>query len=133
MDEKTNEQRFVGNGEYQFQYNGKTGEEAMAAAKRDVENDQVQAYSKYSPLGTIVSVDGSKKLMIIGYKYKQNGGEFDYIGCEFPFGVDQNHGMVFFNHQDIKSFYDIGFINEQGKYYRSQLDQAMPENNGPKY
>lgn len=131
MNEKTNNQRFIGQqGEYDFSYNGKKGKEALELARKEIENEKLKAYNKYSPLGTIVSLSDSRKVMIIGYKSINNGVEYDYIGCEFPYGLDQNHQLISFNHNDITKFFNIGFINEQGNYYRDKLDQQMPKNDG---
>ncbi len=131
--EEQNTQRFFGDGEYNLSYNGKEGEEAAKELKSEIEQDRLEAYEKYMPIGSIVSIDGEQKLMIIGYKSKNGDVESDYLACQFPFGIDMTHGAIAFNHEMIKKVYDLGYINAQGKYYRSQLsDQQKPEINGPR-
>ncbi len=129
-----NEQRFVAQGnEYQVSFNGETTNIANKL-KEQAENDRLKAYEKYMPLGSIVSIDNnSKKYMIIGYNYLQGDIMSDYIACEFPYGIDNQHNAVNFNHNQITQVYEIGYINAFGNTYRdSLLDQQQPKSDGPK-
>ncbi len=134
FDPEQNDQRFVSEGdEYKFSYNGQTENVAKALQEKQAE-EQIKAYEKYMPLGSIVSIDNnSKKLMIIGYNYSQGDIVSDYLSCEFPFGIDKQHAFSCFNHNQITQVYNIGYINAFGNSYRdSLLDQQQPKSDGPK-
>ena len=124
MNEKDNFERFVSDGNYNLTHNGKTGADAIAELNRIRKEKLMNAYNKYIPLGSVVSLNDARKLMVIGYKCADGQKRYDYVGCIFPYGWDQNHPLVFFNHDMIQKFFSIGFVNDHGNSYRSQLAEA---------
>jgi len=74
------------------------------------------------PVGSIVKIKGSfKKYIIIGFKYEANNKIYDYLFCEYPFGIDSNHKTHMFNHEEIEKIFHIGFINHQEKSFKADL------------
>lgn len=83
---------------------------------------QENSLKKYIIIGSVVEIQGTfDKLMIIGYKPKNPNGEVrDYIACKYPQGIMEP--LIYFNHEDIKKIYYIGFTTEYGNEYKSNLD-----------
>jgi len=71
---------------------------------------------KYLPIGTICTVKGSnKKVMITGFlstEYSGNVKMYDYQGCIYPEGVLIKNKQISFNHGDIKKVDYMGYKNE---------------------
>ena len=72
--------------------------------------------TEYYPLGTIVTISGGiKKIMIIarGVATKLDGKTqaFDYGGCPYPEGMIEDQ-LLFFNHEDIAKVAFEGFSDE---------------------
>ena len=84
---------------------------------------QEKSLEKYIIIGSVVGIEGNyNKLMIIGYKVKNNNGEIkDYIACKYPDGA--TNPLVSFNHEDIKRVYFVGFTTQYGNEYKSNLDE----------
>lgn len=84
---------------------------------------------KYLPIGSIVLLmNGTKKVMIIGYKPKtidNNGNEieFDYSGCIYPEGMLSSDQVLLFNQQQIDKLFFKGFENEESKKFHEMLNQ----------
>lgn len=68
---------------------------------------------KYLPIGSVVSVKGlNKKIMIIGYyslEYQNSVKIYDYVGCNYPEGMLLKNNMFSFNHSDIISCEFVGY------------------------
>ena len=87
-------------------------------------NSFENAMKKYMPIGTIVQTSiNDNLLMIVGYK--ENG--CDYIGCLYPSGMTSSTNLFWFNHDQIKRVFYVGYNNGQGEYYREQLNQQNSE------
>lgn len=89
------------------------------------ENDEKErASEKYMPIGSVVTTNDDESLkMIIGYNYKAEDEDDikDYLACEFPFGVDDEHNYFIFNHNDITRIYHIGYFNDFQRSYTDEL------------
>lgn len=88
---------------------------------------QEVSLDKYMIIGSVVEIQGNfDKLMIIGYKVKDRDGKImDYMACKYPNGVTDS--LTFFNHNDIKKIYFVGFTTEYGNEYKSNLDNKNEE------
>lgn len=102
----------------------KSPEEINAALIEKRKKLQEDSLEKYMIIGSVVGIEGNlDKLMIIGYKVKNNNGEIkDYMACKYPDGATQP--LIAFNHEDIKRVYFVGFTTEYGNEYKSNLDDG---------
>ncbi len=81
---------------------------------------------KYLPIGTIVTLKGGKKkIMINGYCQEHDKQIFDYRGCLFPEGVLETTGVSLFNHEDIQTIHHLGFKNEESLNLSNKLNLIM--------
>ena len=88
---------------------------------------QEVSLDKYMIIGSVVEIQGNfDKLMIIGYKVKDRDGKImDDMACKYPNGATDS--LTFFNHNDIKKIYFVGFTTEYGNEYKSNLDNKNEE------
>ena len=88
---------------------------------------QEVSLDKYMIIGSVVEIQGNfDKLMIIGYKVKDRDGKImDYMACKYTNGATDS--LTFFNHNDIKKIYFVGFTTEYGNEYKSNLDNKNEE------
>lgn len=88
---------------------------------------QEVSLDKYMIIGSVVEIQGNfDKLMIIGYKVKDRDGKImDCMACKYPNGATDS--LTFFNHNDIKKIYFVGFTTEYGNEYKSNLDNKNEE------
>lgn len=89
---------------------------------------QEVSLDKYMIIGSVVEIQGNfDKLMIIGYKVKDRDGKIMdyYMACKYPNGATDS--LTFFNHNDIKKIYFVGFTTEYGNEYKSNLDNKNEE------
>lgn len=88
---------------------------------------QEVSLDKYMIIGSVVEIQGNfDKLMIIGYKVKDRDGKImDYMASKYPNGATDS--LTFFNHNDIKKIYFVGFTTEYGNEYKSNLDNKNEE------
>lgn len=66
---------------------------------------------KFLPIGTVVQIIGSdKKVMICGRQQKdvESGDKYDFIGCEYPLGLD-GENLLLFNLEQILMIYFLGY------------------------
>lgn len=123
IDEQNNEKRFMGTlDEYKFTING-SNENVIEAIKQREIQEISDGMNKYMPLGSVVSIkdfEDSYKV-IVGYKYNTGEKIYDYIACDYPFGIDSEHKPIIFDHEQIEKCYHVGFSNPFGKEYRKQL------------
>lgn len=95
--------------------------EKMEKRKQDEVNKGME---KYIPIGSVVTVANSDILyMIIGFFFEKNGISYDYLACKYPEGLSKENNTVFFNHENIDKIYNIGYINNQEKYFKSHLEK----------
>lgn len=79
---------------------------------------------KYLPLGTIVSLQDAKKLMIIGYLGVDgvtNDQIYDYIGCLYPEGMVSSRKVLLFQHAQIQQVFFLGFQSPEGNQFQTTL------------
>ena len=122
FNEETNQKRFVaGEQDYKFIIDGKTENVAERIEQR--KNEEIaNAMKKYMPIGSIVKIKESfKNYMIIGFNHEMKEELYDYISCEYPYGVDGEHGTFVFNHNQIDKVLHIGFVNNQEKSFKAEL------------
>lgn len=100
----------------------------------NIQNEQKQKaildmYPKYLPLGSIVVLkNGWKKLMIMGYSAINMDTKdkiYDYIACLYPEGVIQSNYNILFNHEDIRSIYALGLVDDEQKDFMSKIDDLI--------
>lgn len=83
----------------------------------------------YFPIGTVVSLKGVKKrVMIYGISQKvEKSGEervYDYIACMYPEG-NVNDEKIVFNQEDIETVFFIGFQDPEQLLFRAALDDRL--------
>lgn len=122
INEEDNKQRFLANDkEYRFKISG-SSENVEEKIQQRSNEELANAMKKYMPIGSIVRIKNSfKNYMIIGFNHKLDNTTYDYLACEYPFGVDLNHQNTLFNHNQIEKVFHIGFINNQEKSFKSHL------------
>lgn len=100
----------------------KSNEEIEEIFENKIKENQKKSLDKYMIIGSVVGIiNNYDKLMIIGYKGKDSSGiERDYIACKYPYGITSQ--IIYFNHEDIKRIYYIGFTTEYGNEFKSNLD-----------
>ena len=130
--EQENMKRFEsGAGEYKFQINGQNVDNFNEKIKERAESEQQKAMEKYMPIGSVVKLyDYENLVMIIGFKNLCNDVVYDYVACDYPFGVQAGKKMVSFNHNQIHQMFHIGYVNEQEKFFKEQLDLETPNEYG---
>lgn len=88
--------------------------------------------NSFMPLGTICSVSGNnKKVMIIGYLYNdfKNGLKtYDYLGIPFPEGVMLPNRLITFNKSDIINIEFMGYQDEEYKNFNNLLNASLNKN-----
>lgn len=75
------------------------------------------------PIGTVVILkEGTKKVMITGYKSKTPDSDkvYDYNGCIFPEGFIENVYCLF-NQSEVDEVFYLGMENEESKNFRNQI------------
>jgi hypothetical protein len=87
---------------------------------------------KYLPIGSIVTVNGlNKKMMIIGYyslEYQNSVTMYDYVGCAYPEGLLVKNNMFSFNHTDITKVEFVGFSDESYTKLNNNLNNQLNNN-----
>lgn len=79
--------------------------------------------NQYLPIGTIVQLnDQERKVMICGRQQVDldTGENYDYIGCEYPSGLD-GENILLFNGEQIMLVYFLGYQDLDELHYRFQL------------
>jgi hypothetical protein len=82
--------------------------------------------SKLLPIGSVISMEESKKkLMVIGITQQNqtNGTVYDYIGVPYPEGFIDNETMFLFYHKDIKQVHFLGFVDVEFQEFRFRLSK----------
>jgi len=73
---------------------------------------------KFLPVGSVCLVEGvNKKQMIIGYL--KSG--YDYVAVEYPKGFETDNKLSYFNHEQVKELYSLGYKNEESRIYTGTL------------
>ena len=82
---------------------------------------------KYLPIGTVCSIKGkNKKIMITGFYGVEFNGNFkinDYLGCVYPEGLLLPNSTCFFNHSDIEEILFMGFVNDDQRKFKNILNK----------
>jgi len=130
INEENNNERFLaGEGEYTFKINGSADNVAERMQQRN-RDDMAKAMEKYMPIGSIVKTNESfNKYMIMGFDYEVSDKMYDYLACEYPYGVDRIHKLYGFNHEQIEKVFHIGFINNQEKSFKATLKKKRANDN----
>ncbi len=90
--------------------------------KTKEEKNRQEAFKKYIPIGSVVSLQGRLyRYIIIGYKYNQDGIVYDYVAAKCPEGITINSNTYIFNHSDISKLYHIGFNDPIQQAYKEKL------------
>ncbi|MDE6759973.1 MAG: DUF4176 domain-containing protein [Lachnospiraceae bacterium] len=79
--------------------------------------------NQYLPMGTVVQLnDQDNKVMICGRQQidLETNEAYDYIGCEYPYGLDGENAMLF-NGEQIQLVYFLGYQDMDELHYRYQL------------
>lgn len=66
------------------------------------------------PIGTVLMLKNSKKVMIVAREIYSEEGEFDYSGCSYPTGLIADEEVINFNKQDIFKVLNVGW--QMGEY-----------------
>jgi len=83
---------------------------------------------KLLPIGTVCTLKNQKKIMITGFivcKPESPDVVYDYCGCLYPEGIIDSEVNFMFNHDRIEKIDYIGFINEDEKKFKEQLDELL--------
>lgn len=88
---------------------------------------------KLLPIGTVVTIEGgTKKVMITGY-YSKNEGEskiYTYNGCIFPEGFMDNTFLLF-DQPEIEDVLYRGLENEESEEYAHLIQNHLDLTNSP--
>lgn len=85
---------------------------------------------KYLPIGSVVTLKGKeKKVMIIGRYQIANDQSYDYSGCLFPEGYLGKDNVYVFNNSDVDTVYFMGMQNEEEFSFRKALIELVEKNN----
>ena len=78
---------------------------------------------KYLPIGSIVSINGyNRKIMITGFFKKNSNNVFcDYSGCNYPEGKIDGIEEILFNHDQITALFYSGMVNDEEIAYKTRL------------
>lgn len=81
---------------------------------------------KYLPIGTICTIKGTqKKVMITGFYSVEFNGNLkikDYSGCLYPEGLLLPNSALSFNHSDIEKIDFMGYKNEENETFQKLLN-----------
>ena len=89
--------------------------------------------NKYLPLGSIIKIlDSNTKVMIIGYKAKSKQGDqiYDYFGCQYPQGYQNDNRFVLFNHSMISEVFFTGDTEDKEYIELNKKLNSMEVSNG---
>lgn len=78
---------------------------------------------KYLPIGSIVTLKGGeKKIMIYRRKQRQTGTNniWDYIACLYPEGNINEEYMYLFNHEQIDRIHFLGYQDKEEFEFSSE-------------
>lgn len=129
ISEDNNEERFIASSkEYEFNIEGSAKNVSERIQRRNNE-ELSKAMEKYMPIGSVVKIKNSfNNYMLIGFNCEKGNERYDYLACEYPFGLDVNHQITAFNHDQIEKIFHIGFVNNQEKSFKVQLNQISDNN-----
>lgn len=86
------------------------------------------------PVGTIVKVRFSKvEYMIFGFYIKDPNAEkpFDYCALPYPWGLLNLNDMVAFDRDVIKKVVHMGYVSEEEKQYKQELEEERKKGKTP--
>ena len=92
--------------------------------EEELQNEEFTPKEDLLPLGSIVSVKGSKrKLMITGFYItpKNENKMHDYLGCIWPEGILDTSKSIVFNNDRISILHAKGYTNEEEQKFKEKL------------
>ena len=86
---------------------------------------------RFLPIGTICSVRGNNKLMMItgvfSVEYAGNVRMYDYSGCVYPEGMLLRNKICSFNHADIERIQHLGYVTDEYRNFNAMLNRNRDE------
>jgi len=88
-----------------------------------------KAGEKYLPIGTVVTLAGGKKrVMITGFWTLEYGNKekvWDYSGCIYPEGFLSSNQTCLFDHEQIETIHHLGLAEDaEEKIFKTRLAEA---------
>ncbi len=84
-----------------------------------------EMYEKYLPVGTVVSLQGgTKKVLITGFvSVSEDTGDkiFDYSGCSYPEGFMSYDDVLVFDHSQIDDVVSLGYVDEDEIRFKKEM------------
>ena len=87
---------------------------------------------KYLPVGTVCSLENSKKkIVIVGFYVTEQTSDktFDYSGCLYPEGIIDPQKVILFNHDQITEILYMGYKNEEEIEFKDKLRHYIIQKN----
>ena len=124
IDVNNNEKRFtMQEGEYEFEIDGSKNGVIQRMLDRE-KSELLEAMKKPMPIGSVVTLyDDYNKYMIVGFNYNNGDTIKDYLGCRYPYGIDEENKTIGFNHSQIDRVYFIGYVNNHEKTFKNKLKE----------
>lgn len=70
-------------------------------------------------IGSIVKLKNGNMAMIIGFVQITEDNAYDYLGVNYPGGVNINDkNYLYFNNEDIERIVHYGYSNDKDKQYK---------------
>ena len=91
-------------------------------------NKTYEKIKKFLPIGTVVKTNiVDKKIMVTGFcvALKENNKVFDYLGCLYPEGMIYPDKTFVFNHNDIEEILFFGYLDEEEKKFKNNLNANL--------
>lgn len=132
IDSENNEQRFGGSGkEYQFEQSNPNYSFSETLEIR-IQQELSEGMKKYMPIGSVIKLINFDGLhMIIGFNHYKENIKNDYIGCAYPFGLQEDSIHTYFDHSQIDRVYHIGYMDSFERSFKETLsDIDKPKNYG---
>ena len=79
------------------------------------------------PIGSVVLLGNEDcRTLIFGrcYRDDKTGEEYDYVGCEYPAGIQSCDQVRLFNQRDIKIVFSIGYQDMEEFLLRAELEKG---------
>ena len=70
--------------------------------------------NQFLPIGTIVKLlNLKKKIMVTGFLMKNENQVYDYCGCIYPEGINDEYKRFHFNKNDIIEVVKLGLVDKE--------------------
>lgn len=86
--------------------------------------------NKLLPIGTVVSLKGAtKKMLIMGASVKRENDDtlYDYIGVPYPEGYINSETMFLFIAEDIEEIHYVGYVDAEAQAFRMKYAEHLRE------